>query len=230
MVDYSKYRAVRFEKGIVIGLDLGQKQDPSALALIERTKTWYDARNAYTMEALNQEVQQLVHAERLPLGTPYTEVVARVRRVVQAVPAGQRVALVVDATGVGGPVVDLLRRERLGAARLVPVTITSGEKVLEEDGWYRVPKRDIVTALQVAFEQRSLVLREGAPLMETFIGELMSMRATVTTHGHERVEAWRAGSHDDVVLAVGLAWWWVMRERADADTGVRFGYQPYRLL
>ena len=65
--------------------------------------------------------------ERLPLGTPYPGVVARVREMVCGEALAGQCALVVDATGVGAPVVEMLRGARLGC-EVTAVTITGGEK------------------------------------------------------------------------------------------------------
>jgi hypothetical protein len=228
-IDYKNYRPIAFHKEYVAGLDLGQKQDYSALVLIERTRTVYDARDPVSYDFIKKEEYRLVHAERMPLGTSYTGVVDRVCRVVNGAPGRENLALLVDATGVGGPVVDLLRRSR-PAGRLVPVTITAGDCVKEERGAFRVPKRDIIAALQVAFEEKRLLLQPDLPAVEILISELMAMRATVTAKGHERIEAWREGAHDDLVLAVALAWWWCVFSEAALSRQRNFGERPFRLL
>ena len=59
----------------------------------------------------------LRHVERVPLGTPYPEVVERVRELVTHDELAGRCALAVDATGVGAPVVDMLRAAHGWGAR-----------------------------------------------------------------------------------------------------------------
>jgi len=114
--------------------------------------------------------------------------------------------LLVDATGVGAPVVDLLRRAPL-EAWLVPVTITGGEHASSgRDGW-RVPKRDLVTALQVALEKGDLRLPAGMEMGRTLMKELMDVWVRISDSGHDSYGAFRHGSHDDLVLALGLACW-----------------------
>src|SRR3954471_20837096 len=66
---------------------------------------------------------------------------------------------------------------------------------------------DLVTGLQIAFETRSLEIAKGIAAVETLISELMLMRVAVSAAGHERYGVWREGVHDDLVLAVALAWW-----------------------
>lgn len=58
--------------------------------------------------------------------------------------------LCVDQTGVGAPVVDLFRQAKLNA-RLQPILIHGGDHATRENGW-RVPKRELVGATQVALQ------------------------------------------------------------------------------
>ena len=65
------------------------------------------------------------HLERLPLGLDYPAMVDRVSDLVSRPELSHCTTLIVDATGVGRPVVDMLRGARL-PCRLMPVTITGG--------------------------------------------------------------------------------------------------------
>jgi hypothetical protein len=187
------------------GLDLGQAEDFTALAVIERAEVkeaWSAANFGYEW----RRVLRLRHMERMPLGTAYPDIVERVRKVMRsgALSMGPR-SLAVDGTGVGRPVVDLLRRGEMGC-RLLPVTITSGETERYVDGYYRVPKRDLIVGLQVLLQTERLQiagdLKEGAVLLK----EMAGMRVEVKLR-NEEFEAWREGEHDDLVLAVALGCW-----------------------
>ncbi|MEO8373034.1 MAG: hypothetical protein ABI806_27865, partial [Candidatus Solibacter sp.] len=136
-----------------VGLDLGQRNDPTALAVVE-WREWEGTRDAVTFERRRETALSLRHVERVPLGTPYPEVVVRVARVLRSRQLGEaaRRYLIVDGTGVGPPVVDLLRAERLPAT-LWPVTITAGDTERYADGYYRVPKRDLIVGLQVTLQR-----------------------------------------------------------------------------
>ncbi|MDO8943344.1 MAG: hypothetical protein Q7U75_09185, partial [Desulfobacterales bacterium] len=148
----------------------------------------------------------LRHLERVPLQTPYPDVVGLVRDVVRTV---KRVSdVVVDATGVGSPVVDLLRRADLKCS-VVAVTITSGDSESADGSGYRVPKRDLMTGLQVAFEKRWLGVCDCGEATDALLEELRATRMTVTANGTVRWGASRG--HDDLVMAAALAWWRVRR-------------------
>ncbi len=90
---------------------MGQRQDHTAIAVIERAEC----------------LMMVRHIERVALGTPYPMVVASLREMVWRKEVRGRCALVVDGTGVGAPVVDMLRGAGLGC-EITAVTITGGER------------------------------------------------------------------------------------------------------
>ncbi len=118
---------------------------------------------------------------------------------------GADVELVVDATGVGRPVVDMLRGAGLD---LVAVTITPGDAVSRDGDDWRAPKRDLVGALQLLFQQERLRVAQGLPEAATLTRELLDFRVKISAAGHDSYAAWREGAHDDLVLATALAVWW----------------------
>src|SRR5690349_633250 len=92
-----------------VGVDLGQLRDYTAIAVLELMETsggWDPVHCGYR----KQTVLRLRHLERVPLGTPYPEVVERIRSVVRSADLLGRCQMMVDATGVGTAVVDMLRR------------------------------------------------------------------------------------------------------------------------
>ena len=200
---YPGARVTGCEREFVAGLDLGMRRDPSAIAVIERCRSVFDVRDRVTWDFLSETRCVLTHVERVPLGTPYSEVAERVWRVLDLGAGQWPSTLVVDETGVGAPVVESLVKSGRGRS-IVPVTITGGERGSVVNGSHRVPKRDLVTGLQVGFENRELEIAGGMPEMKLLISELMGMRVKVTAAGNERFEAWREGAIDDLMLAV--AW------------------------
>ena len=188
-----------------VGVDFGQSKDPTAIAVLERaeTKGEWDA----AMFAWKKVVSlQLRYLERVALGTPYTEVVERVVQVTRWHELAGRCRLAVDGTGVGRPVVDLLRRARPGCV-LMPVNITSGLKQTEEGGYYGVPKRDLILGLQVLLQRGVLRIAAGLEHGANLLKEMTAMQVKITLSGHEQYAVWREGTHDDLVFAVALACW-----------------------
>jgi len=202
-----------------VGLDLGQSNDYTALAVVEKTKA------GETGDAPDLHLRYL---ERYPLRTPYPEMVARVAALVEDPQLrsthldsflGHRVLeepeLLVDATGVGRPVVDLFKERGL---RYKAITITGGNKVTGIAGDYGVPKRDLIGALEVPFHSGRLKVAAGLRLWETLRAELQTFRRKVSlTTGMDTYEHWRESDHDDLVLAAALACWGAERKLQGAS-------------
>ena len=193
-----------------MGLDLGQSRDFTAIAVLERAELigeWdqvaYARRKTIAL--------RLRHLERVPLGTPYTEVVDRVVVVTRSGDLAGRCHLIADATGVGRPVMDMRRRAELGSTRLWPVLITGGDVETYANGHYRVPKRDLIVGLQLLLQRRALQIAAGMKFGPVLAREMAEMRVKVTASGREQYGVWREGEHDDLVLAVSLACWGVKK-------------------
>jgi hypothetical protein len=183
------------------GLDLGQRQDFSALAVLERS---FGPDAEHPERAVGHYAVR--HLERLPLGTAYTAVGERLVRLF-ARPPLRGTALAIDSTGVGRAVVDLLRQTGIRAA-IRPITITGGDKVHPDDaGGWRVPKKDLVSVLQVLLQSRRLKVAPSLPEARILVRELENFQVKVTEAAHETFGAWRDGTHDDLVLAVAVAAW-----------------------
>lgn len=184
--------------GYVLGLDLGQAADYTAVALLER----------------HGEASHLRYLHRFDIGTRYPAIVDAVRGMLTREPLAGQTALIVDATGVGRPVVDLLRQADLDP---IAVTITGGNAVTNAGGEWGVPKRDLVGALVALFQGERLLIARGLPLAPVLVQELLNFKVKINLRtAHDTYEAWRESEHDDLVLAAALAAWWTLR-RNDAD-------------
>ncbi len=238
-----------------IGLDLGQRQDFSAISVIEEP-VWVpdeEAQFAYRapatgwvapdsfrpehramLRASNWERGRpahpplsLRHLERIPLGTRYPQVVERVVALMRTPPLAGNSFLVVDASGVGTPVVDMFRA---ALAEVVEIVITGGTEVtFDPDGSrrYKVPKRDLVSSIQALLQASRLRIAAGMPEAQTLVNELLNFQLTITERMHDTYEG-RQGSHDDLVLSVAMAVWyrtWMMSlvDRAFAQHAARTG-------
>jgi hypothetical protein len=188
-----------------VGVDLGQQRDFTAIAVVERAELpgeWDAGVWAYRKEV----ALRLRYLERVALGTPYPEVADRVTEVMRSRKLAGHSQLIVDGTGVGAPMVDLLRREE-PARNMMAATITGGERESYSNGYYRIPKRDLIVGLQVLLQDGELQIARRIPFREELMAELSAMQVKVTAAGHEKYEAWREGTHDDLVFAVALACW-----------------------
>ena len=190
-----------------VGLDLGKAQDHTAVAVIERAHLlWRNDRDPVTRAPRRETRHFLRHLRRVPLLTPYPDVVELVRELVSAPALQGKSTLVVDATGVGAPVVDLLRQSCLKCS-IVPVMITGGDAESADGEVWRTPKRDLIVGLQVAMQKRWLEVARRGRAVEAFVKELLALRMRVSVTG----ERFAGRGHDDLVMAAALAWWRVRR-------------------
>lgn len=188
-----------------LGVDLGQKTDPTAIAILERSvvSAGFDRVNWCPID---QERFHLRHLEVIKLGTTYSAVVARLGELVGPLSRNARVTIVADATGVGAPIIEFIRDTRLPAT-LVPVTITCGERESSDGFNWHVPKRDLLESLQLMFEQGELKIAASLPENREFLEQLSSMQVRVTNSQRETFSPVRTTAHDDLVLAASLAAW-----------------------
>jgi hypothetical protein len=89
----------------------------------------------------------------------------------------------------------------------MPVTITGGQVETMDQGFYRVPKRDLIIGLQVVLQRGGLQIAAGLKFGQKLVEELMAVEVRVSPAGNEQYAAWREGTHDDLVFAVALAYW-----------------------
>lgn len=179
----------------LLSIDLAQLQDFTAFAVlrgVDAESSDEDAGRSY----------QVHHLRRLERGMSYVDQVGRIRDVRGQLPDGAEV--VVDATGVGQAVVDML--EDLSPTE---IWIHGGEKVTQSGQRYRVPKRELAGALQRVLSERRLEVHPSLEHAETLKEEMQNFKAKINPDtGHETYAAdWREGDHDDLVLAVAMGVW-----------------------
>jgi predicted nuclease with TOPRIM domain len=186
---------------ITIGIDIGQTRDPTAICVAETELRQVEGRS---------EMHFVVrHLERLALGTRYPRVVERVTDITSRVQAktGEGPVLYLDATGVGQPVVDILQ-ERLPGGWIVPTFFTHGDRRVEtrEGEGVRVSlgKAFMVSRLQTLLQNRRLHLPRSREA-ETLTEELQNYELRVSENANDTYGAFRVGTHDDLVTALGLA-------------------------
>jgi hypothetical protein len=210
----------------IVGVDLGQQRDPTAICVVERgyvpagklynASYWVKGRELYGAREPVKLEYHMRHLERLALGTSYVEVVERVVELLKSL-GDEELVLAVDTTGVGRPVADMLKErlerwleeERNTCLHTAWITITGGDSVTKaEGGGIRVPKRDLASAPLVLMQNGQLKIAEALQLAPVLRRELLNFKVKINiATGHDSYEAWREGDHDDLVLAVALACW-----------------------
>jgi hypothetical protein len=247
-----------------VGLDLGQSQDYTALAVLE-TQLWtgplvsWDDAGVFFPEgvepggwvspsAVGPECAQRIlavnanygvgplapdapvfvrHLERFELHTRYPEIVEHVKLLLRREPFRRRLRytrLLGDRTGVGAGVLDSFYEHGVYP---ISVTIHGGSAVTQEPATsllsYRVPKRDLVSAVQVPLQNGSLKIAPQMELAPVLKKELLNFRVKIDAKtAHDSYEHWREGDHDDLVLATALAAWYREYERKGEAEEIRW--------
>jgi hypothetical protein len=210
MVDaLTPYKPPRF----IVGLDVGQLSDPSAMTVLQRQMRIVEGRlDPYFFAGW---------LERLPLQMPYPAMVKTVRTRLE--PIGERCALIVDATGVGRGVVDLFREgwtdydrltmervTRPGKPTIIAVTLLtnalSQPRAERWDEWH-VSRREVIMAFLLCLQQQRFQGAASLPELHTLIQEAKAFQWKASAKGEE-FDAWTTGHHDDLLLATAVAVWW----------------------
>ena len=202
----------------IFGLDLGQSSDMTALAAIRQITHATDG------TFLPSPEYHVANLHRWKLGTPYPDMVTDVATMLDR-PEFRGYRLAVDYTGVGRPVVDMFRRHSAMPVRIVPISITSGErwKWDKETQAYHVPKRELVSVLQVLLQKERLKIARTIPDAAVMAKELQNFKVKITASANETFGAWREGQHDDIVLAVAMAAWLGERTGAGKASDITVG-------
>lgn len=216
----------------VCGLDIGQAHDPAALAIVQRDMVLqpgglielrYQCRHLerfplgtpYGGLCLHQVPPGLA-CRHCPAGVSIGGLVEQVAARVVRLPRPREwpvdlghepYRLLVDATGVGRPIVELFAQAHL---RPIAVTMTWGEDV-HQHAWndYTVPKKVLVGALQVTLQTGRCRVAAALPEAQTLVKEALNFQYKLSpTTGTDQYGAWREGQHDDLLFALGLCTWY----------------------
>ena len=96
---------------IFIGVDLGQAKDYTVIAIVEGLQY--------------RDFYRVVHLERMR-GVSYPAIVKKIEDIVHSeAMMGENIHLIVDKTGVGAPVVDMMFEKNLNP---IGISITGGDK------------------------------------------------------------------------------------------------------
>jgi hypothetical protein len=179
----------------VMGLDLGQTGDPTGFAVLE----W-----PATDDPKPEAEYHLRHLHRFTPGTSYQAIIESVAERTVAPPL-KGSPIVVDVTAVGRQIVDRLYKS---LTRVVPIVIGAGHtpQWVEWIG-QMVPKKELVTGLQLALQSRRLKVAPDLPDTDLLTRELSNFRLQRVSINETDAAEWRVNRNDDLVFAVALACW-----------------------
>ena len=105
------------------------------------------------------------------------------------------------ATSKGTPKVDFRRVSVTGSN-------TSLKRPTRTDGYWAVPKKDLVFPAVAAFQQGKIRIAKGIKDRDALVNELRNYKRTTNiATGNLAFEPWRESEHDDLLFAVCLALW-----------------------
>lgn len=208
---------------VTIGVDIGQKSDPTAICVaevvteltgrVQHDQVWHaDGMTQCSKYCVaEQETRFAIRfLERLTLGTSYPDVAARLVEIVGGVRARgvERMELRIDATGVGAPVVDIVRQAlRAEPCLIVAVTFTHGDRYdqnPDDRRLARLGKAYLVSRLQALLQTSRVDLPSTAEARQ-LAQELQVYEIRIDQDANDKYGAFKVGTHDDLVTALGLA-------------------------
>lgn len=186
-------------EGMYVGIDVGQQRDHTAISIVEKR-----------LSPIGKSEYHVRQLSRLPLKMDYTRQADRIISVVQRLQEQhQNPVVLVDVGGVGRPFLDLLRDRGVDATG---IQVTGGDVVREGgSGSINVPKRDLVLALELAFEQKRIRIPDTLKSKEILIAELQNFTVKISSAGHDSYNAARESIHDDLITALALPVWFAER-------------------
>jgi hypothetical protein len=193
----------------VVGVDLGSQNDSTAITVLEvgrgyEVTNYYRWDNAFLGEKAKKPDLHFVvkHLHRPRLGTSYPKILDEVTSILEQLPwLGRKPVLVVDATGLGAPVVHQMRKQGLYP---IALTITGGNHPEMNGSNWSVPKAFLVGELRLAMHRDRLKVAQGFQARERLETELGAFQAKLSDSGRATFAA--AGSeHDDTVLSLAMA-------------------------
>src|SRR5262245_37692652 len=198
-----------------VGCDLAQANDWTAVSIVEHKAGALDYNPEWERHCgLGARPQvkaayfDLRHLERVR-GLSYVDIVDRLKTMMATPPLcgdGRTPSseLVVDATGVGRGVCDLISDAGLS---FTGVIITGGIETTHAQGnFWHVSKLDLVSRLDGKLHSGALRIAAALTEAPNLAEELKNFRRAVSASGRATFGA-RATAHDDLVLSCALAIW-----------------------
>ncbi len=196
----------------IMGADLGQSSDPTAICVLHHTVTpldEWDHEMGGEVKPKRSRQRSRVHYDvrylsRIPLGTPYPQIVQQVGDLLARPPLNEGCELVVDETGVGRAVADIFDSAGLAPTR---VTITAGNETTRqgERRWH-VPKSLLISTVDAMLHTGALRFSPDLTDAGALAEELKDFRRKVSEAGRSTYNA-RTGKHDDLILSIAIALW-----------------------
>jgi hypothetical protein len=197
----------------VVGCDLGQSQDSTAICVMHHTRRPLDEwKPDERRQVISQRVEErfdVRYLQRIPLQTPYPRQVAIVQELLGRAPLFGEALLAIDQTGCGAPVGDIFEASGLEPLR---ITFTAGHEAQGKRRKWGVPKSVIVSGLDAKLNTGELRFAKDLLEADALKEEMQNFQRHVSQTGRLLFEH-RTGKHDDLVFSVGISLWAALHSR-----------------
>ena len=195
-----------------LGVDLGQSRDATVIIAVEsyRPEKSIDEVFSNTPRDLLRGRDRtprslvhfdLVHIEKLPRGLSWPSQAERIITTATALEDESRPRILLDATGLGAPMLDLIRRDCPYPVQ--GAVIGSGNEVTRRGRDLTVPKQELVSGLEAVLSTRRLHSVPDLPYAGELDQELRSFGYQLSDSGRPLFAGRK--SHDDFACALMLA-------------------------
>lgn len=212
-------------KKYLLAVDPGQKQDPAAIQLYMQ-----EMELVHGVELLDQPDRVLlsdllIYQWRIQ-DRRYTDLARFVVDIMDRQDLKEQTVLVLDATGVGTGVKDMLYS--MGVKDMIPIVYTAGGKVSyvyrdTQDKRFKagqhqaldfhvldeihVPKSDLVDEAVIALEQRRVKIPRGVPYKDDFERQMVEFTGKMNARGYMSYNNSDDEIHDDFVNCLMMRSW-----------------------
>lgn len=183
-----------------LGVDLAQAQDNTALVCVhdECLPLW----GGGSRQVLGPRKRTIVFADKFK-GVSYPDVVSHVIRTMLKEPLRGRARLVIDASGLGRVVSDLLFEQRVEHHA---IQMTVGQNWVKKDRYVNVGKTLLLETLSLLFATGDLTFAHDLPLRGDILAELETFQLEMTAAGNQVITQGKSGAHHgDLAIALAAA-------------------------
>lgn len=188
-------------KQYYIGADIGQGMEPTAIAVVARDSNRED--DDYPLECS--------YLQELPGGTTYPDLARRISEIEAGLLKRKAdiIKILVDVTGQGQPVIDLIRRSVESEA--ISAQFTAGAGASSEGESWRINQYEMVANLKIMLQTRRLLFpgKTQNPAQERAVSEMLRELENFTYNPPAAEEALevKTGPRNALITALGLAIW-----------------------
>ena len=153
-------------------------------------------------QVLGPRRRTIVFADKFR-GVSYPDIVSHVIRTMLKEPLRGRVRLVIDASGLGRVVSDMLTEQRVEHHA---IQMTVGQNWVKKDRYVNVGKTLLLETLSLLFATDDLKFAHDLPLRGDILAELETFQLEQTAAGNQIITQGKSGAHHgDLAIALAAA-------------------------